>query len=194
MRPLASGSDTASADRSGGSSLWLRWLGVVSAGELAGFGVPAFVGLWAQGMGPARQVLALMAAGMVEGMVLGLAQALVLRRQLRGFRTAAWISATGGAAALAWLLGMLPSATHAVWSAWAPGWVVLAAATLGVLLLLSIGMAQAFVLPAGTPHVHAWVGWTALGWCTGLAVFLLVASPLWHDGQERPVTLLERVC
>ena len=65
-------------------------------------------------------LLVLVVGGIVEGAALGGAQALVLRRVLPGFRVNAWVGATAGAAGFAWLLGMLPSATHSSWSTWPP--------------------------------------------------------------------------
>ena len=134
-------------------------------------------------MSSGLQLPALVVGGMVEGAALGVAQALVLRRVLPGFRTTAWVVATSAAAGLAWLLGMLPSATHATWSTWPVGGVTVAAMLLGGVLLISIGTAQALVMPAGTPRAYAWVWWTALGWCAGLIAFTIVAPPLWREGQ-----------
>ena len=51
------------------------------------------------------------------------------------------------------------------------------------MLLISIGTAQALVMPAGTPRAYAWVWWTALGWFAGLIAFTMVAPPLWREGQ-----------
>jgi Ca2+-transporting ATPase len=157
----------------------------VSVGELAGFTLPGVLGVVTQGVPTSVQVATLVGGGVVEGATLGLAQALVLRRVMAGFRTSAWIGATAGAAAFAWLLGMLPSVTHAMWSTWPVGWVAVAGAGLGLLLLCSIGTAQALVMPTSVPRAYRWVGWTALGWCAGLTAFSALTSPLWHEGQTR---------
>jgi hypothetical protein len=157
----------------------------VSLGELAGFTVPGLLGVVTQGMPTSAQVTALLGGGAVEGAMLGLAQALVLRRVMAGLRTAAWIGATAGAAAFAWPLGLLPSVTHATWTDWPIGWVVVAGAVLGLILLCSIGTAQALVMRTSIPKAYRWVGWTALGWCAGLTAFSAVAPPLWHEGQTR---------
>jgi hypothetical protein len=174
----------------GSGVLWRRWVVFVSAGELLGFVAPGLLGVWSRSMSSAAQLSMLVAGGIVEGAALGLAQALVLRRVLPGFRTAAWVAATSAAAAVAWLLGMLPSSTHAAWSTWPVGAVTLAATVLGAVLLLSIGTAQAFVLPAATGRMRTWIGWTATGWGAGLVAFSLVAPPLWHDGQAAALTVL----
>lgn len=162
----------------------------VSAGELAGFVVPGVLGTWTRAASSGAQLSILVAGGLVEGAALGLAQALVLRRVLPGFRTPAWVAATSIAAGLAWLLGMVPSATHATWSTWPPAGLVVGGSLLGLLLLTSIGTAQALVMPAGTPGANAWIWWTALGWCAGLVAFSVVATPLWHEGQAALVIAL----
>jgi hypothetical protein len=162
----------------------------VSVGELVGFCVPGVLGAWTWAMSPVVQLPVVVAAGMVEGAALGLAQALVLRRALPGFRSVAWVVATSSAAGIAWLIGMVPSATHAVWSTWPDAGVAAAAVLLGVVLLLSIGTAQALVLPAGVPRRATWMWWTALGWCAGLLAFSLVAPPLWHEGQSTAAIVL----
>jgi len=170
--------------------LWRRWVLLVSIGELVGFCVPGLLGALAQEMSTGAQLWILVAGGVAEGAAVGVAQALVLRRVLAGFRSTAWVVATSIAAGFAWLLGMLPSATHGTWSRWPPGAVVVAAAILGLLLLMSIGAAQASVMPAGTPAAHTWIWWTALGWCAGLLTFTVVATPLWHEGQAPGLIVL----
>jgi hypothetical protein len=163
---------------------------VVSAGEIAGFTAPGVIGVWTQGLSPGSQLPLLVIGGSLEGAALGFAQAWVLRRVWPEFKVHAWVGATAAAAGLAWLLGMLPSTTHSIWSTWTPAWIALAGIVLGVLLLASIGTAQALVMPPGTPKRYTWIGWTALGWCAGLVTFSLVAPPLWHEGQVPLATAL----
>src|SRR3954468_5217456 len=119
--------------------LWRRWLLYVAAGEVAGFLVPATVGLLALDASPVAQLLLLPAAGLVEGAVLGFAQATVLRGERTGIDLRAWVVATSIAASVAWFLGMLPSSTHDTWSTWPTPWVVAAGVLLGAALLSSIG-------------------------------------------------------
>jgi hypothetical protein len=174
----------------GSGPWWRRWVLHVSAGELAGFSVPLVLGVVVRASAPAIQLAVLVLAGMVEGAVVGAAQAGVLRGHLAGFRGTAWVVATSAAAGLAWLLGMLPSLTHPVWSTWPVAGVAVAGSLLGGLLLCSIGAAQAWVLPAGTPRPSRWIWWTAGGWCAGLVAFGVVAPPLWHEGQAAVVSAL----
>ena len=168
----------------GRRALWLRWVALVTLGELTGFVVPAVAGIWVAQRSPGVQLTILTTAGLFEGAMLGLAQAAVLHRRLKGFRSRAWVVATSLGAAAAWFLGTLPAATHDRWASWPVVWVVGSAAVLAVALLCTIGAAQALVMPRDKSYAAAWVGWTALGWCAGLAAFTAAAPPLWHEGQS----------
>jgi len=156
---------------------WTRW---VTLGETVGFAVPAVVGAWTAGVSPFVGVPALLAAGAVEGTVLGAAQAHVLRQAIPGLPVRRWIGVTGVAAVFAYLMGLLPSTLATGWPT--PAAVALGSAA-GVALLLSIGVAQWTVLRAHVARSASWIAVTAAGWLAGLAVFLVVAMPLWHEGQ-----------
>lgn len=171
-------------------SLWFRWWVLVTLGELVGFSVPATAAVWASAQVAGVELVAMSGAGLVEGVLLGAAQAVVLRRVLPGFRSTAWVVATSLAAALAWLLGMLPSTTHDVWSTWPVGTTVVVGGLVGLVLLGSIGTAQALVLPPSSLRRWSWVAWTAAGWCAGLAAFSAIAPPLWHGGQSTAATIV----
>jgi hypothetical protein len=165
--------------------LWRRWLAFVAAGEVVGFAAPAVVGILVRDASAGTQLVLLPVAGLVEGAVLGFAQAAVLRRTRVTVDPRAWVVATSLAAAVAWFLGMLPSTTHDSWSTWPVARVMATAVVLSAALLCSIGVAQALVLPRGSRGRWAWVGWTALGWCAGLIAFMAVAPPLWQPDQAR---------
>ena len=107
---------------------WRRWVVVVAVGELVGFAVPALVGILTRDASPRAQLVLMPAAGLVEGAMLGLAQAVVLRRAWPALQARRWVVATSVAAALAWFLGMLPSTTHDAWSTWPTIWVAVTAA------------------------------------------------------------------
>jgi hypothetical protein len=173
-----------------GGHLWRSWFGWVTCGETAGFCVPAVVAAVTSGGHASGAVPALLVAGAAEGAVLGLAQAHVLRRALPGLPVLRWVAATSAAAAFAWLLGLLPSTLSEQLSNW-PGWLQAAAGMVGgTALLLSIGTAQWLVLRGRVARASRWIGVTAAAWLAGLAAFLAVASPLWHEGQSMPMILL----
>jgi hypothetical protein len=162
--------------------LWSRWVLVVSLGEVTGFLAPAFVAVVGSGLPDIVRFGVLPLAGLVEGAALGLAQAAVLRGRLPDFRPRRWVVATSLGAGLAWVVGMLPPTTYAVWRDWAPGWVAIVGVLLGSVLLATIGTAQLLATP-GTVRSPTWVAWTALGWCAGLSAFGLFTTPLWQEGQ-----------
>src|SRR3954453_5081808 len=108
----------------GRRALWLRWVALVTLGELTGFVVPAVAGVWVAQRSPGVQVTILMTAGLSEGAMLGLAQAAVLDRRLTGFRDLAGVAPPSPGAAAAWFLGILPAATHDRWASWPVVWVM----------------------------------------------------------------------
>jgi Ca2+-transporting ATPase len=165
--------------------LWRRWVVASTSGELAGFLLPAVVAAGAGGALVGLPGLGLMVlAGAGEGAVLGWAQGRVLERVLPGLDTRDWTVRTAVAAALAWALGMAPSSLGDAFAGLPPGLRIAVAAPAGVVLLLSIGVAQWTVLRRHVPGAARWIGWTAAGWLAGLAVFLAVATPLWQPGQD----------
>jgi uncharacterized integral membrane protein len=168
--------------------LWRRWVAWVTLGELVGFTVPAAVAPWATASPPVAEVGLLVAAGAVEGLVLGTAQARVLRRVLPTGAVASWAMVTSVAAAAAWLLGELPSATYDWWSDWPAAVLALLGAALGSLLLVSIGSAQWLLLRRRVARAWRWVGYSIAAWAVGLGLFFAVATPLWRPGQG-PVLL-----
>lgn len=164
--------------RLAGWALWRRWTLVVSGGEAAGFLAPAVVGVLVSDHGSLGTWLLL--AGAVEGVVLGLAQASVLRRVLPALDVSRWVVLTGAAALLAYALGNTV-ARLAEGGVEGPELVLVGCA--GVLLLCSLGAMQWTELHRHVAHAGRWVGWTAAAWLVALAVFLGVATPLWHEGQ-----------
>ncbi|MCC3655662.1 MULTISPECIES: hypothetical protein [Streptomyces] len=170
-----------------GRRLWRQWLLWATAGEMAGFAAPAVVGA-ATADGPtALTVTGLVAAGAVEGAVLGLAQARVLRRVWPRLDGGRWTAATAAAAAFAWLLGLLPSALHDAVADWPVPVLAALAAVAGPLLLVSVGTAQWWVLRRHVPRARRWIAGSAAGWLLGLLVFTALTSPLWRPGQPAPL-------
>jgi hypothetical protein len=164
--------------------LWRRWLVASFLGETLGFLVPVLAYLLGgDGLPDGQRLLAFALAGAGEGAVLGVAQSRVLRSVLPGFPSGAWAGRTALAAAVAWVLGMTPSVLGDDWQDWPVILLVGLALPGGLVLLLSIGVAQWSVLRGRVPGAARWIGWTVLGWLAGLVVFMAVAMPLWQPGQ-----------
>ena len=172
---------------------WLRWTAYMTVGEFVGFAIPAVAGAAGVQLFPdsgglgARLALAvlLVAAGSGEGAVLGLAQALALRRWLPMLSVRAWAAATAAAAALAWAIGMLPS-TLGDPTTLPPLLLWGGAAVLGPVLLCSLGAAQWLVLRRHMARAGHWVWISAAAWLVGLTVVMTGMSltqagdPLWR--------------
>ena len=166
-----------------GRALARAWFWTVTAAEFMGFAVPACVGALTTDAHPAVVLPSLVAAGAVEGTMLGLGQAAVLGRALPGLRRRRWVAATACAAAIAYLIGLLPSTFAAVWSGWPPAVLVVVALVLGAALLASIGTAQWLILRHLVDRAGRWIVATAIAWTAGLAVFLGFVMPLWQPGE-----------
>ncbi|HEY3548799.1 MAG TPA: hypothetical protein VGK17_22230 [Propionicimonas sp.] len=171
------------------TGLLRRWMLWVTAAEFVGFVTPAVVGAVTLVDEKPWAYLAMIAAGAVEGTVLGWAQMRVLRRAILGMSARRWIVATAVGAAIAWSIGMLPSTTYATWSRW-PGPLAVGVGLVGALALLcSIGVAQWFELRRHLGRAGRWVAATAAAWGLGLIAFTAVATPLWQEGQSPAVVI-----
>ncbi|MFJ8962500.1 hypothetical protein ACIRG5_24240 [Lentzea sp. NPDC102401] len=160
---------------------WFRW---TTAGEFAGFLTPALAGA----LNSSPHVLVL--AGVVEGAVLGAAQAVVLRRVDHTLRARRWIGATALAAGFAWAIAMLAVHNGERLNMLPLVAVLLVAAVAGSAVLLSLGTAQWFVLRNHFSNAHLWIWANALAWGAGLLVFVAVTTPLWQPGQSTALIAL----
>jgi hypothetical protein len=159
-----------------GRSTYRRWIAYCAAGELVGFGgIPVVAGalaFWATvDMAPEPRALLLYAVAVVggfgEGAVLAWFQLHVLRGVFPRIDARRWITATASAACFAWMLGYLAPTLDDLFditisvqiAIWVPA---------GILILLSIGSAQAWVLRGIVEKPHRWVIANALGWLLGL--------------------------
>jgi hypothetical protein len=120
-------------------ALWSTWFLTVTAAEVLGFTAPLTAGALTADAGPAVAVPALLAAGAVEGAVLGTGQAGVLRRVLPELSGRRWVAATSAAAVLCYALGLLPATASGAWAPWPAALVFIVALLLGLLLLGAIG-------------------------------------------------------
>ncbi len=166
-----------------------RWLVATLVGDTLGFLVPALVAAAAHDWRPELFWIIMAVAGTVEGLVLGAAQSLVLGREFLGFSRTAWTLATGLGAGFAWSVGMLPSTAYPLWQDWSLWVVVPLGVVLGLLLLVSIGLAQWLVLRRHVARSRTWVPVNAGAWLLGLALMLAVGMPLWQEGQSTAVVV-----
>lgn len=166
--------------------LFLDWAVFVAVGELVGFLVPAVVGVRTVDLPDHLRLPAMLIGGLVEGAVLGAAQAAVLRRWLPAVHSARWILLTSAAASVAYMivLGVMRLVDRAP-----PVLQVITLAVAGAAVLIIIGAAQWLELRRHLRRAGWWLLWTAAAWFLALGVFLAIATPLWHTGQ-RPVTAI----
>jgi hypothetical protein len=180
--------------------LWLQWIAANAAGEVLGLGLAAAVGVgMILGIGEPKSLLAavmmagvMIAAGACEGIIVGLAQWLVLRRRLARLQRRDWVLATAMGSLIAWTLGMAPS-TLAVLNqdASAPTpepsdlQVYVLAAAMGAVLGVVLGIPQWRVLRRHVQRAHWWVWANAAAWVAGMPLVFLgagsspVGAPPW---------------
>jgi hypothetical protein len=163
------------------SRLFWRWTLATTCGEFVGFGVPAVVGAVSFDLSTPARAVALIAAGAVEGALLGIGQGIVVRQALPMISIRRWTLTTSVGAAAAWAIAMSGVALTQV----APPVVVAPAAlVLGAGLLMSIGTAQWWLLRRQVPRAWRWIAGTAAAWMAALGVFTAVTTPLWQPGQS----------
>lgn len=160
---------------------WWLW---VTVAESIGFLAPAAAGTLVALPHPELSTAALTVAGVVEGAVLGFAQARVLRRRLSRLSVTGWTIRTAVAAPIAWFIGMSPSQFAEQWLPWPLPLKLAVAIPGGLLLLCSLGLAQWPELRRHVAHSAWWLAGSAAAWCVGLGVFFAVAPPLWEPGQS----------
>lgn len=169
--------------------LWARWVAANALGEMFGLGFVATVAWGIAGMAlpPVPNALALIAAGIGEGLIVGCAQWLVLRRAIPAITARAWILATLYGALVAWVLGMLPSTTidllaHDAGEAGAAppelgaGLELLLAAALGCVGGTVLSLFQWRAMRAHVARAHLWIVANAAAWMIGMPMIFYVAS------------------
>lgn len=142
-----------------------KWLVIVTLGEATGFLAPSLAGTLssAAGMEGWPQAMLLVLAGAVEGLFLGVGQASAFPFRVR---TGRYVASTALAAAVVW--GCVMSVMLLGRSGAPIAVLVMLAATVGVIGLLVIGVAQWLVLRAQIRASAAWIAWTALAWACAL--------------------------
>lgn len=149
---------------------------MVSAGEFVGFLAPTTTGGLAYAAGVAEWPFYLMmvAAGGVEGLVLGYAQSTALTSSAVPVSRLRWSLLTGAAAAGAWSIGMLPS-TLTVHD-WASPPAIAAGGVGAIVLLCVIPAAQWLELRRVAARAALWVPVNIVAWGTAL-VWTFAPSP-----------------
>lgn len=157
-----------------------RWFLLVTAAESVGFLIPVAGMAITPSIGASAWLtpVAMAVFGAGEGAMLGLGQATALRGTRVEVPPARWVIATAGAAALAWLLGMMPSTLHDLGADFGNPLLWAALAVGGVILLLSIPTAQYLVLrETGVPGALWWIPVNVGAWMLGLT-FTMLPMPL----------------
>lgn len=155
--------------------LYLEWITATAIGELVGFSIPTVVGLIAFQLiktipSPTSEIIMLLAmiiAGIGEGIVLAFAQWVILKKYIKNINKKEWLFFTSIAAAIGWSIGMLPSQLGRGLSL--PEIIILVP-----IFLLSIGFAQWLVLRHHIKNAWWWIVANAIAWPIGVLVSILV--------------------
>lgn len=155
-----------------------RWLGLMALGEGAGFAVAAATGVAVAVTEPTPllALVVLLAAGAIEGALLGAGQVLALRAlPLERSILRRWPVLTSLAAVVAWSIGLLPSTLPGL--DWSKPVIWVAAGLLGLVLLATIPAAQLILLRRAVRRPWRWLPANMLGWLVGIS-WTLAVSPL----------------
>jgi hypothetical protein len=177
------------------------WIGANAFSEAVGLGTTIILG-WR--VGPvldrlsgftsalAAALLAVVLGTVLEGVVVGAAQEVVLRRRLTQLRPRSWMVATAIGAALAWVLGMVPSTVIALTSSESTSQspaeptvfvTILLAAGLGLVAGPILGIAQWTVLRRLVQRAGRWLWANALAWAVGMPLIFLGMDLVPWTGQ-----------
>lgn len=178
-------------------ALWRSWVLANALGECLGLGAAGAIGAILAGMfGATMDAIAslrvagtLIALGTFEGVVVGLAQWLVLRRPFPGMRRRSWIAASAAGAFMAWLLGMIPStladfgaAGQAAPAAISDALMYGLAGAMGAVLGPILGVPQWLVLRRHVRRAIWWIPANAAAWAIGMPIVFVGASAPPLDG------------
>jgi len=161
-----------------------KWIVANSVGELLGLGATFLIGAGlfaglsdAPGIGPALLTAALMTAtGALEGVIVGLAQWIVLGRAIVGIPRRSWVVATAIGGVVAWLFGSIPmtlarlSADAGASTAQEPpqAMVLLMASAMGLVAGVVLSAAQWISFRRQVPRAWRWLPANAIAWAAGM--------------------------
>ncbi|MDX2029294.1 MAG: hypothetical protein SF339_01395 [Blastocatellia bacterium] len=177
-------------------NLWLQWVGANALGEMIGLGIAAMIGVGVASTMDGRNTVfavgltgvAMILAGTIEGVVVGIAQSMVLCRYLRELRGKAWVTATAIGAFVAWVLGMIPSTVmnlrepHDSQPAPEMSGALMhgLAALMGIVLGVILALPQWRVLRRHVTRAGWWLAANSLAWAIGMPVIFLGIGAM-HD-------------
>jgi hypothetical protein len=172
--------------------LWLQWMIANVAGEVLGLGLAGVVAItMVLIIGEPENALVtvmmagvMIAAGTLEGVIVGFSQWLVLRRRLHRLSRWEWIMATAIGAFVAWALGMARSALMAMKpnaGSTAPPEMSDAvtyalAAVMGAALGTILGIPQWRALRRYVTGAGLWVWANTAAWAIGMPMVFIVAG------------------
>jgi len=166
-------------------------LGIAAAAGLAYL----FLYMFGAPVGPEQRVLAVLvmiSAGVLEGVITGYWQWLVLSRRFEGISAGSWLTLTALGAASGWFLGTLPSVYFArgISEALHLSRVLLVffAALAGMILGGLFGIFQWLELRRHSNQAGLWIPANALGWVLGLALIYFMVS-LQNPGMSPAVVI-----
>lgn len=130
-------------------------------------------------------VAVIVLAGLIEGISIGAAQAILLRWSGIRVSSSRWIRTTTVAAGLGWAIGSAPAALSTGEDTTGPPlWLILAgAATLGLVMGAGLGALQARLLRTETTDPGRWILASALAWTAGMVIIFTGATlpePDWN--------------
>lgn len=177
-----------------------RWITLCAVAEAIGMTAAATAAKASQALvgepgNPREASLALtlvVAGGLVEGLALGGLQAAGLGRLLPGLDRRRWLLVTTAVAGLGWALASAPAALSGTDDGSAPPLLLVlgGAATLGAVMGLLLGAAQAGVLRGHVRHPWRWVCASAAAWAPAMAVIFLGATAPEADWSAPAVVAL----
>lgn len=155
-----------------------RWVMACVTAETIGMTAAAAAAWTARDLDSTLLVWAfVVTGGLVEGVALGAFQAHALRPWLGERSRRAWLTVTVLVAGLGWGVASAPSATAGESRTEPALWLVLlAAAALGLVMGLLLGLAQALVLRRELPRAGRWTWVSALAWTLTMPVIFLGAT------------------
>ncbi len=172
-------------------SYWLKWTAACGLGEFLGIGAAAGIGFGVvMSLGEpdtlGKKLLVMLAtvfSGIVEGLITGSLQWMVLREKFAGVRAKNWLFYTALGAVIGWILGMTPptflmgqpgSATPP--PEFSGPLIALLAAGAGVVLGALFGFCQWLELRKHVAQAGRWILANSLAWTIGLAIIYVGAS------------------